>query len=143
MKYLSSFFSLIGLCLFAFNANATPVVSANGFVCGKKGVTVTCKGPIPGGKDTVTGTGHNIIYLTVNTTTAGQPTRFTYFSDTGCLIGYTFNAGGNPVAAVASHRNGTKKNFQFGEGKYDAVIEFCGAVNPASSNPKTAKANPS
>ncbi len=102
-----------------------PVFSANGFVCGKKGVTVTCKGPLTNGKDTITGTGHNVIYLTVNTVTAGAPTRYTYFSDTGCLVGYTFNAAGNPVAAVASHRSGAKKNFDFGEGKYEPLLNFC------------------
>lgn len=103
----------------------TPVFSANGFICGKKGLTVTCKGPIPGRNDTVTGTGHDIVYLTVNTRTAGAPARYTYFSDTGCLVGYTFNAAGNPFEAVASHRSGKKKDFKFTEDNYEALIEFC------------------
>jgi hypothetical protein len=106
----------------------TPVYSANGYICGKTGQTVTCKGPHPNGKDTLTGTGHNLIYLTINTTTHGAPTRYTYFSDTGCLVGYTFNAGGQPVAAVASHRSGAKKTFEFGEGKYEPLIEFCASA---------------
>lgn len=140
MKWLIGFFGLFLTLVFAGSVGATPVISANGFICGKKGVTVTCKGPIPGRSDTVTGTGHNIIYLTVNTITEGQPTRFTYFSDTGCLIGYTFNAAGNPIAAVASHRNGVKKTFDFGDGKYDAVIDYCAADNPAAAKSKTAQA---
>lgn len=115
-----------------------PVYSAHGYICGKTGQTVTCKGPHPNGKDTITGTGHDIIYLTVNTTTAGAPTRFTYFSDTGCLVGYTFNANGQPVAAVAAHRNGAKKTFEFGEGKYDPLIEFCSSENPPKASQQTA-----
>ena len=102
-----------------------PVFSAHGFVCGKQGETVTCKGPMPGSKDTITGTGHDIVYLTVNTTVSGAPARFTYFSDTGCLIGYAFNAAGNPNSAVANHRNGSKKNFDFSSGNYEAITEFC------------------
>ncbi|MDX1387280.1 MAG: hypothetical protein R3257_06785 [bacterium] len=121
-------------------AGETPVFSANGFLCGKKGLTVTCKGPIPGRSDTVTGTGHDIVYLTVNTRTAGAPARYTYFSDTGCLIGYTFNAAGNPLAAVASHRSGAKKNFKFTEQNYDALIEFCASQQdgPPQSKQETA-----
>lgn len=104
---------------------ATPVFSANGFVCGKEGVTVTCKGGLPNGKDTVTGTGHDLVYLTINTQQEGVPTRYTYFSDTGCLIGYTFGAGGQPVAAVAAHRSGAKQTFSFEDGKYDKIVNYC------------------
>jgi hypothetical protein len=116
-----------------------PVISANGYICGKTGQTVTCKGPHPNGKDTITGTGHDIVYLTINTEMAGQPVRYTYFSDTGCLVGYTFNAAGQPVAAVAAHRSGAKKTFEFGEGKYDPLIEFCSGPAPSSG---TASAEP-
>lgn len=133
-------FSILVLVLIAAPAFSASVYSANGFVCGKEGSTVTCKGPIPGGSDTVTGTGHNIVYLTVNTTTAGQPARYTYFSDTGCLIGYTFNAAGHPVAAVARHRSGEKETFNFGDGKYEKVIEFCGKAGETAAQPKTAQA---
>ncbi len=107
-----------------------PVFSANGFVCGREGVTVTCKGPVPNGRDTITGTGHNLVYLTVNTSQEGVATRYTYFSDTGCLIGYTFNAAGKPDAAVAAHRKGAKRNFEFGDGKYDKIIDFCVSESP-------------
>ncbi|HCU23690.1 MAG TPA: hypothetical protein DF383_01635 [Deltaproteobacteria bacterium] len=114
----------------------TPVFSANGFICGKEGVTVTCKGGMPqGGRDTVTSTGHDLVYMTINTFQEGVPTRYTYFSDTGCLVGYTFGAGGQPVAAVASHRNGVKQTFSFEDGKYEKIIQFCAQENPA----KTAK----
>lgn len=118
-----------------------PVISANGYICGKTGQTVTCKGPLPNGKDTITGTGHNVIYLTINTTTDGAPTRYTYFSDTGCLVGYTFNAGGQPIAAVAAHRNGSKKTFDFGEGKYEPLIEFCAGsdAKPVAASTTPAK----
>jgi len=119
-----------------------PVFSANGFICGKEGVTVTCKGPIPGGKDTVTGTGHNLVYLTVNTQTQGVPTRYTYFSDTGCLIGYTFNSTGQPVEAVASHRKGVKQTFSFGDGKYDKIIDFCVQENPNGAPAQASAAAP-
>lgn len=139
MKKLFGIISFIALFGFATHATAdTPVYSANGFTCGKKGLTVTCKGPSPNGKDMITGTGHDLVYLTINTITEGAPARFTYFSDTGCLIGYTFNAAGNPVKAVASHRDGVTKTFEFGEGKYDAVIEFCGSASPQGA--KTAQA---
>lgn len=115
-----------------------PVFSANGFQCGKTGATVSCKGSLPNGDGTITGTGHNLVYLTVNKETNGVPTRYTYFSDTGCLIGYTFNAAGNPVAAVASHRSGQKKTFEFQEGKYEKLISYCSGNG--SEEDKTAQA---
>jgi len=138
MKKLIGLLSL--LVLFGYGAQAmanTPVFSANGFTCGKKGITVTCKGPAPNGKDMITGTGHDLVYLTINTITEGAPSRFTYFSDTGCLIGYAFNAAGNPIKAVASHRDNVTQTFEFGEGKYDAVIEFCSSTAPKGA--KTAQ----
>lgn len=144
MKKLLSAISFTALGLSAVSASAaTPVYSANGFVCGKEGVTVTCKGSLPNGKDTVTGTGHDLVYLTVNTHQEGVPTRYTYFSDTGCLIGYTFGAGGQPVAAVASHRSGVKSTFSFEDGKYEKVVQYClqdnpGAAAQASAKPATA-----
>lgn len=137
MKKPISLFIFLTVSLFTFASFAEgvspPVFSANGFICGKHGSTVTCKGPIPGKKDTVTGTGHDIIYLTVNTVTDGKPTRFTYFSDTGCLIGYSFNAAGTPLMAVARHRNGAEKTFEFGPGKYDAVIDYCAGPAPVAA----------
>lgn len=140
MKNLLSAFALAALSAAATPAfAATPVFSANGFVCGKEGVTVTCKGGLPNGRDTVTGTGHNLVYLTINTTQEGAPTRYTYFSDTGCLIGYTFGAGGQPVAAVAAHRSGTKSTFSFEDGKYEKIIQFCMQDNPVPATPAAAK----
>src|SRR5262245_30627988 len=112
---------------------AVPVFSANGFVCGKEGNTVTCKGNLPNGKDTVTGTGHDLVYLTINTHQEGAPVRYTYFSDTGCLIGYTFGAGGQPVAAVAAHRNSVKQTFSFEDGKYEKIVQFCMQENPTNA----------
>lgn len=115
------------LCL-APQVNATgalPVFSANGFICGKEGITVTCKGTLPGGNGTVTSTGHDLVYLTVNIQQEGKPTRYTYFSDTGCLIGYTFGASGEPQEAVASHRGGTKKTFNLSDGRFEKLVEFC------------------
>jgi len=148
---MKKIFVTLGIVLFsAVGVSAwadAPVISANGFICGKQGVTVTCKGPLPNGKDTITGTGHNVVYLTVNTTTAGSPARYTYFSDTGCLVGYTFNAAGNPVQAVASHRSGAKQTFDFGEGKYEPLLNFCAEDQPApkagSNTAATAPATPS
>lgn len=127
MKKLSLFFcTTLTILIFSKVSLAdAPVFSANGFKCGKTGVTVSCKGSLPNGKDSVTATGHNVVYITVNTQTEGVPTRYTYFSDTGCLIGYTFSAAGTPVAAVASHRKGSKQTFKFQEGKYEELIEYC------------------
>lgn len=140
MKNLLSAFALAALSVAAIPAfAATPVFSANGFVCGKEGVTVTCKGGLPNGKDTVTGTGHDLVYLTINTTQEGAPTRYTYFSDTGCLIGYTFGAGGQPVAAVAAHRSGTKSTFSFEDGKYEKIVQFCMQDNPVPGAQAAAK----
>lgn len=135
-------FSLFTLMLTGFFAEAyaqssgLPVFSANGFVCGKEGMTVTCKGPVPGGTDTVTGTGHNLIYLTINTKdkSTGQPLRYTYFSDTGCLLGYSFNAAGNPVSVVAVHRNGNKKTFEFNEQGYEKIIDYCIQDSPVGGS---------
>jgi hypothetical protein len=125
MKKISLFLAALATSLASSAHAATPVFSANGFVCGKEGVTVTCKGSLPNGKDTVTGTGHDLVYLTINTTQEGVPTRYTYFSDTGCLIGYTFGAGGQPVAAVAAHRSGAKQTFSFEDGKYEKIVQYC------------------
>lgn len=135
MKKLSLVLLTMTLCLAGANAWANlPVFSANGFVCGKEGVTVTCKGPVPTGKDTITGTGHDLVYLTVNTHQSGAPVRYTYFSDTGCLIGYTFNAAGQPAAAVVSHRKGAKQTFNFqNQADYDKVIDFCVKDQPGST----------
>ncbi|MCE9624917.1 MAG: hypothetical protein K8R69_05610 [Deltaproteobacteria bacterium] len=138
MKKILSILSFAALGAIALPLQAaTPVFSANGFVCGKEGVTVTCKGSLPNGKDTVTSTGHDLVYLTMNTHQEGVPTRYTYFSDTGCLIGYTFGAGGQPVAAVASHRNGVKQTFSFEDGKYEKIIQFCMQDAPTATAGKT------
>lgn len=142
MKLGLSLVTICFLTVLSLEARAdVPVFSANGFQCGKKGVTVTCKGPMPDGKGTITGTGHNVVYLTVNTTTAGAPARYTYFSDTGCLVGYAFNAAGNPTQAVASHRSGAKQTFEFGEGKYDPLLSFCSEKQVASGSTKTKTTN--
>ena len=141
MKNMLCALSLAALIFTAVPAwAATPVYSANGFVCGKEGVTVTCKGGLPNGKDTITGTGHNLVYLTINTTSAGAPTRFPYFSDTGCLIGYTFGAGGQPVAAVAAHRSGVKSTFTFDDGKYEKIVQYCMQDNPGAAAQASATA---
>src|SRR5689334_6153258 len=134
MKKILCALSLMAVAGLSASAYAVPpVFSANGFICGKEGNTVTCKGNLPNGKDTVTGTGHDLVYLTINTHQEGVPTRYTYFSDTGCLIGYTFGAAGQPVAAVASHRNGVKGTFSFEDGKYEKIVQFCMQENPSAS----------
>lgn len=104
-----------------------PLYSANGFTCGRMGVTVTCKGPLPGSnaQDTVTATGHNLVYITVDTIDNGQALRYTYFSDTGCLVGYSFNTDGKAIGVVARHRNNGKANFQIQNDNYDSVISYC------------------
>lgn len=119
--------------LSASPAFAQAIYSAHGFVCGKEGTTVTCKGPLPNGQDSVTATGHNVVYITVNTMAAGKPSRYTYFSDSGCMIGYTFNAAGNPSAGVAIHRSGAKQQFDFSDGKFEKVNSFCMGPGVAAS----------
>ena len=116
-------------------AEALPVYSVNGFNCNRLGVTVTCKGPIPGGKDSMTATGHNLIYLTMDVYQNGLPTRYTYFSDTGCLVGYTFGMEGKPVSAVAVHRNGQKASFDIQNENYDQMIAYCERELPGSPKP--------
>ncbi len=122
-----TFISLFLLFSFLNSAHAAgvPVYSANGFKCAKSGVSVTCKGPIPGGTSTITGTGHSLVYLTVDTLQDGQPIRYTYFSDTGCLLGYTLGPDGNAIAVVARHRTGEKGTFSVQGDNYDGVIQFC------------------
>ena len=136
MKKVLPFFFLF---LFSANLHAAgiPVYSANGFTCGRMGVTVTCKGPLPGSqaRDTATATGHNLVYLTVDTIDNGQPLRYTYFSDTGCLVGYSFGADGKPVGVVARHRSGSKANFQVQNENYDEVISYCEQNLPNSPAP--------
>jgi len=145
------FISVFVLFCFFNSAHAAgvPVYSANGFKCAKSGVSVTCKGPIPGGTSTITGTGHNLVYLTVDMLQDGQPIRYTYFSDTGCLLGYTLGPDGNAIAVVARHRTGEKGTFSVQGDNYDGVIQFCERrlgfetqPAPASPNSKPAPAKP-
>ncbi|MCB1213902.1 MAG: hypothetical protein KDK66_00365 [Deltaproteobacteria bacterium] len=136
MKTWFIFFSLLML---PFSLKAAPVYSANGFICGGQGKTVTCKGPIPGRPDeSMTATGHNVVYMTINTKLNGAMVRYTYFSDTGCLVGYTFNAAGEPALAVAYHRESTeahpkKKTFDFSKNQYESLAKFC--EEPFNKNP--------
>lgn len=127
MKKILPLFFLFLFSSFNLHAANITVYSANGFTCGRMGLTVTCKGPLPGSqaKDTVTGTGHSLIYLTVDTLDNGQALRYTYFSDTGCLVGYSFGADSKVVGVVARHRNGNKANFQVQNDNYDPVISYC------------------
>lgn len=143
MKKISMVAALAALMMGSAAAQADiSVFSANGFVCGKEGQTVTCKGKHPLNNDTITATGHNLVYLTINTQQDGAPVRYTYFSDTGCLIGYTFNAAGQPANAVVSHRKGAKQTFNFAnKDDYEKVTNFCVADQPAGTdNAKTAAA---
>ena len=137
--FLFSFFNPV------YAANV-PVYSANGFMCAKSGISVTCKGPIPGGTSSITGTGHNLVYLTVDLLQEGQPIRYTYFSDTGCLIGYTLGPDGSAIAVVARHRTGEKGTFSVQGDNYDGVIQFCerrlGAESQAASRPVTTSQKP-
>jgi hypothetical protein len=136
MKKFFLSFGFLSLVYFSPKiATALPVYSTNGFVCGRVGVTVTCKGPIPGGKDSVTATGHNLVYVTMDVIQNGAPTRYTYFSDTGCLVGYTFGSEGKPIAAVAVHRNGTKGSFDIKNDSYDPMIQYCEQELPGSPQP--------
>ncbi|MFO1519490.1 MAG: hypothetical protein U1F57_07530 [bacterium] len=120
---------------FSSHAWAIPVYSVNGFKCSKVGVTVTCKGPIPGGDDSLTVTGHGLVYVTMDVHQGGHPTRYTYFSDTGCLVGYTFGMDGKVINAVAVHRNGTKGSFDVKEENYDPMVSFCEQDLPNSPTP--------
>src|SRR4029453_1569586 len=148
MKKLFIFILFGGLLLAGKTALALtlPVYSVNGFSCTKLGVTVTCKGPIPGGKDSLTGTGHNLVYLTMavfqNGFPTGSPTRYTYFSDTGCLVGYTFGTEGKPVSAVAVHRNGQKASFDIKNDNYDQMIAYCEKELPGSPKPMGSAGGP-
>lgn len=138
-KIIFGLFAL-GLCSSSLQAASNiPLYSANGFTCGRMGLTVTCKGPLPGDKaqDTVTATGHNLVYVTVDTVDNGQPLRYTYFSDTGCLVGYSFGADGKAVGVVARHRSGSKANFQIQNDNYDQVIAYCEQNLPNSPAPVT------
>ncbi|GEM_PF-3534717 len=139
MKILFPFFLFFLFLTFKVHAASIPVYSANGFACGRMGVTVTCKGPLPGSaaKDSITATGHNLVYLTVDTQENGQPLRYTYFSDTGCLVGYTFGMDGKPAGVVARHRSGSKANFQIQNENYDSVVAYCEQNLPGSPNPIT------
>ncbi len=116
----------------SFSAYTQSVVSANGFQCGKENDLVTCKGPLPNGKDSIMGSGKDVVYLTINTNVGGVPSRYSYFSDTGCMVGYTFNAAGNPAMAVASHRSGEKKKIDLGKQGIETVSQFC-ASNPSAA----------
>jgi len=135
MKKIFGFAVLAGLLLGPSAAWALPVFSVNGFSCSKLGVSVTCKGPIPGGKDSLTATGHNLVYLTMDVFQGGLPTRYTYFSDTGCLVGYTFGTEGKPISAVAVHRSGQKASFDIKNENYDQMIAYCERELPGSPKP--------
>src|SRR4029453_15730723 len=123
MKKLFIFILFAGFLLAGKTALALnpPVYSRNGFNGTKRGRKDPCKGPIPGGKDSLTGTGHNLVYLTMDVYQNGFPTRYTYLSDTGCLVGYPFGTEGKPVSAVALHRNGQKASFDIKNDNYDQM----------------------
>ncbi len=144
MKILFLLFFFVFLLSFNVQAAGIPVYSANGFTCGRMGLTVTCKGPLPGAqaKDTVTATGHSLVYVTVDTIDAGQPLRYTYFSDTGCLVGYSFGADSKAVGVVARHRNGSKANFLVQNDNYDPVITYCEQNLEGSPAPVTGYDSP-
>ena len=127
IAFLSAFFFLITVRVWA-----VPVYSVNGFTCKKVGVTVSCKGPIPGGKDSVNATGHNLVYITMDVQQNGSPTRYSYFSDTGCLVGYTFGSDGKAISAVAVHRSGQKGSFDIKDENYDQMTAFCEKELPNS-----------
>jgi hypothetical protein len=135
MKRFLGMLFILSLFGSAETAWALPVYSVNGFNCSRLGMTVTCKGPIPGGKDSLTATGHNLVYLTMDVYQNGFPTRYTYFSDTGCLVGYTFGTEGKPVSAVAVHRNGQKASFDIQNENYDQMIAYCERELPGSPRP--------
>jgi hypothetical protein len=132
------FVSLI-LTLGAISSEAwsLAVYSVNGFVCQKSGFSVTCKGPIPGNDshDAITATGHGLVYISMDVTQGGVPTRYTYFSDTGCLVGYTFGTEGKVVNAVAVHRNGSKASFPIDNDNYDQMVTWCEQELPNSPRP--------
>src|SRR4029453_12285979 len=79
--------------------------------------------------------GHNLVYLTMDVTQNGFPTRYTYFSDTGCLVGYTFGTEGKPISAVAVHRNGQKASFDIKNDNYDQMVAYCERELPGSPKP--------
>ncbi len=143
-KIIFSLFTLLVSSTLHAAANNVPLYSANGFTCGRMGITVTCKGPLPGAKaqDTVTATGHSLVYITVDTIDNGQALRYTYFSDTGCLVGYSFNADGKAIGVVARHRNNGKANFQIQNDNYDSVISYCEQNLEGSPAPVTGYDSP-
>jgi hypothetical protein len=140
------FFTLLILILGALSRDAWSLAtySVNGFVCQKSGYSVTCKGPIPGNdsRDAITATGHGLVYISMDVTQGGVPTRYTYFSDTGCLVGYTFGTEGKVVNAVAVHRNGTKASFPIQNDNYDQMVTWCEQELPNSPKPMIDTMNP-
>ncbi|MCP5467716.1 MAG: hypothetical protein H7A32_00415 [Deltaproteobacteria bacterium] len=127
------------LCAFlflgsSFSLYAQPVISANGFQCGKENNLVTCKGPLPNGKDSIMGSGKDVVYLTINTDVGGVPSRYSYFSDTGCMVGYTFSAAGKPAMAVASHRSGEKRKIDLNKEGFEEVSRFCSSEIKKTAN---------
>jgi hypothetical protein len=100
------------------HANATEVVSANGFNCNQQTVSkgktlVECTGQFQGVTGIFAATGYDIVHVSYS---PDNKRRYTYMSETGCLI---LNASDN--AALATDKSGTKKQFT----KFMDAMSWC------------------
>ena len=115
--------ALIALALsfpgLAIAAGNFPVNSANGFTCSQNDELVTCRGTFPGqSQPVIESTGYNVVWVR-----ADYPgTRYTYYSDSGCLCTAAFGSGGKVSKQECTSKGGQTKSFKGDKSSFD----WCG-----------------
>ena len=93
-----------------------PIISANGFSCSQAEGMVSCRGSFPSQPSpTIEATGYNVVWIR-----GDYPgSRYTYYSDSGCLCAAEFDQDGKVRTQECTARLGNKKSFKGGKSTYD------------------------
>ncbi len=121
MRKSALFFLLL---FFPLRVWAAPI-SANGFECLSVKGGVRCEGKFPGSETLVQKEGPSPVHISADVKGETAPVHYAYFSETGCLIGYTLNNEGKREGAAVIHRSGEKKTFVVKKNGYRKIIDFC------------------
>ncbi|MCE9624331.1 MAG: hypothetical protein K8R69_02585 [Deltaproteobacteria bacterium] len=93
-----------------------PIISANGFSCSQAEGMVSCRGSFPSQPNPVIeATGYNVVWIR-----GDYPgSRYTYYSDSGCLCAAEFESNGKVRTQECTSRLGNQKSFKGGKSTYD------------------------
>ncbi len=126
-KFIKVLFIISSVLLASSLAQAANVFSANGFNCtstaAKNGTIVDCDGAFPGVTGLFGATGYDLAHIEYS---PDNKNRYSYMSDTGCLI---LTAADNKAVAVDRSKN--KNNFD----SFTDAMGWCykGAQGPSST----------